>query len=343
MRAIAIASVALAVFGCGGGGGGGASSTPNTDTAGAGTGSAGALSDTQATFEDAALASNGGYFVAEAFLQFSGGAVYLSQLALPSISMPQSPRATGGPVQSTYTVSAALAPHLEPAFRDESDPNVGTAFIENGQIQFYSNKTAPVFKYEGANVISTTSPGSGVGGSVVAITSNVKVPLAGKFVDAPADFRGLFGSTTSWIIAAVTFDPGSAYYQQVRVRVGDFLLLSDADGNPATDPMSATPVAASTTLDAFSQAHLSNPGAGAIRTVKGARCWVATAPSDLASSPSYDTYCELGGNVYHGNLEPDGAQMGGYSYATGSLVKTPYQIRLNKAAADSIKRMIAGS
>ena len=64
----------------------------------------------------------------------------------------------------------------------------------------------------------------------------------------------------------------------------------------------------------------------------------------LSTSTQYRVYFELNGNVYTGALIKDGVVLGG-SYrasnpggatATDRLTFLPYQIRMNKAARDSI-------
>jgi hypothetical protein len=88
-------------------------------------------------------------------------------------------------------------------------------------------------------------------------------------------------------------------------------------------------------------------------TVGGVPVWVANAPRPIAatltSTVTYRIYFELNGNVYTGALTRDGAVVGGTYYVANPgapavedrLVFFPYQIRLNKAAHDSLKNALA--
>ena len=86
---------------------------------------------------------------------------------------------------------------------------------------------------------------------------------------------------------------------------------------------------------------------GVVGTVGGVPVWVATVArpqsSTLSSTPQYRTYFQLNGNVYSGALIKDGAVLGGYpvSNPAGATVADrltflPFQIRMNKAARDSV-------
>ena len=82
--------------------------------------------------------------------------------------------------------------------------------------------------------------------------------------------------------------------------------------------------------------------------IGGVPVWVAAAArpqsATLSTSTQYRVYFELNGNVYTGALIKDGVVLGGSYWvsnpggatATDRLTFLPYQIRMNKAARDSI-------
>jgi hypothetical protein len=93
---------------------------------------------------------------------------------------------------------------------------------------------------------------------------------------------------------------------------------------------------------------------GVTSTVGGIPVWVATAArplsdSKLSSTVEYRIYFERSGNVYTGSLIKDGALLGGTYYVStpgaasyaDRLTFFDYQIRLNKAAHDSLKAAMA--
>ena len=96
--------------------------------------------------------------------------------------------------------------------------------------------------------------------------------------------------------------------------------------------------------------HLSD---GVSTTVAGVPVWIADNPrplsATLSSTVQYRIYFQLGTNVYTGALIKDGAALGGSYWvsnpagatAEDRLTVLPYQIRLNKAARDSIAAAMA--
>ena len=87
---------------------------------------------------------------------------------------------------------------------------------------------------------------------------------------------------------------------------------------------------------------------GTLGTVGGVPVWVATAPRPvpriLSSTVQYRFYFQRNGNVYTGSLTKDGAVLGGSFWVYNPFGATteervtllPFNIRLNKAAHDSI-------
>ena len=82
--------------------------------------------------------------------------------------------------------------------------------------------------------------------------------------------------------------------------------------------------------------------------VGGIPVWVANAArprsSTLGSTPQYRVYFQLNGNVYTGSLIKDSAVLGGSYFVSNPAAATvadrltflPFQIRMNKAARDSV-------
>jgi hypothetical protein len=154
--------------------------------------------------------------------------------------------------------------------------------------------------------------------------------------DAPEEFKGVFGPYSSRFgSSTATFAPGSAYYQLTQ-EPGESLALTDYDSDPATQPMSATPAAWSTTVGTYEYSQ-GNPSGRTMKTINGALCWVSNSPD---SSGRYSADCEIGGNVYWASYTPAGTVAGSYDYI--SKKHLPYSIRFNKAAADSVDRMLSG-
>jgi hypothetical protein len=301
------------------------------------------LSPTQASFEELFLAANGGAVVPASWYQMRGGAWALAELELPTISVSPSPLNAQFPIGSTYRVAKPLLPVTLTSFRDDADPTRGTTFLYGGMISFAADASPPRFSYDGADVLTCIPATRGMGGSTLRTTAMVKVPLSGTFASAPAELRDLFANDPRFG-STLTFAPGSAYYRQTRVRVGDAVELLDADSNSATDPSSATPVAADTTIEAYFSGHSLELSTGQVRTVNGARCWIGPVDTSPGASPSsHVAYCEVAGNVYAARYQPDGADAGSTVPTGTAMAHSPYSIRLNQAAAESIATMLVST
>lgn len=348
----------LMLCACGGGG----SSAPATgDTSGSSTPAAAdtprgtpplQLSATQAMFDEAGLAANGGLFE----LYATGIPTLPLQMVLLSadeLSMPSSPASTPDGVQSTYTpINNFVASLPSDPFYDDSDPNLGLTYLQAGQLHFVQAGAAPKVVYSGSDVILEYAMTGSSTPLRERITQIAKLPLIGHLADAPDDFKLLYAFDPAHVDAAATFGSGAAYYRMTTVRSGSAVQLFDSDFDSATDPRSATPLQAGT-IEQYATAFPNSLklNLGTIQTVEGARCWVETAADTAANgaqtfrfvSPSFTVYCEVGGNVYRGLLQPDGAQVRSaylQSDAVNPFLPIPYVVRMNKAAIDSMKRIL---
>lgn len=338
LKAVLAIAAACALVACGGGG------------------SSVTLSQTQQLFLENALASNGGIYSLNANWVTTGISTTLSAAQVSKIEITQSPAGVANGVTGVATDGIQLISTLPtPAGSLATNPNVGTAFIDNGQIYFFAATTPPKYTFVGNDVvIEQTAPGGQIGFKGL-VTGYAKVPLTGTLSSAPADMIAFLRPLNAYINPNATFLPGAAYYQRVSTRIGDQLILRDGDNNVSTNPQSATPVALSSTIEQFAVAQPTQLtlSLGAIRTVKGVRCWVnnssggpnATGGGSFspATVPGYSTFCEAGGNVYAGTLNPDGAQSG-TNYPSGiaspQVNRLSYQPRFNKAAYDSLKAAV---
>jgi hypothetical protein len=314
-------------------------------------------SETQRNFEDAVLTSKGGgeHRVAFGFGPGASGspAVLLSAIVY-KMELAGSPAESGTPTTATVASYDLVTAVPAPARSNPADDRVGTAFIDAGQIRFYGSGSQPRVGYAGDDVIVEFTAPTGEVGSRVRISSYGKVPLTGRFVDAPAEFIEMNNLLNAQIRKPdATFAAGAAYYVRRSTLVGDHVVLTDADFDFTTDPKSATPLFTGTIEQyAASAPTLLELARGSIRTVKGARCWVNTTPGapdgpqgtslSNATTTVYGAFCEVNGKLYQAQLQADGGELGTIYPAAGasfSLQRKPFVMRFNKAAVDSLKAM----
>jgi hypothetical protein len=183
------------------------------------------------------------------------------------------------------------------------------------------------------------------------------VPLTGALSTTPAELAhwlNSFFSNPAVLNTTALYAAGAGYLKFNAVNNGDRYNAFDCAA--ATTDANITPCATATTLDAALTAGLvSNSDAktyhladGTTTTVGGVPVWVATAvrplSATLTSTVQYRIYFQLGANVYTGALIRNGAAIGGSYWvsnpagttAQDRLTFLPYQVRLNKAARDSL-------
>lgn len=193
-----------------------------------------------------------------------------------------------------------------------------------------------------------------------AIRSNFEtVALSGPLTSAPQDFLRFYDpilNNPNVTATGATFLPGAKYTKFTKTNLGDRYNAFDCKGATTTANISACATNTSLTT-ALSNGLISNSDGktyrladGTVNTVGGVQVWVATAPRPKSATLSfydeYRIYFQLGSNVYTGSLIKDGAVMGGSYYVPNPnstatsvgdfITPLPYDIRLNKAAHDSI-------
>jgi len=188
------------------------------------------------------------------------------------------------------------------------------------------------------------------------------VPLTGLLAGSTDDFahyHNSFFSNPAILNPAATYLPGAAYVKYTATVKGDRYAAFDCAG--ATTDANITPCRTGVTLAAAMTAGISSASDGmtymladgAVTTVGGVPVWIATATrpvaATLSSTPQYRAYFELNGNVYAAVLVKDGAVLGG-SYCvsnpggatpTERLTFLPFNLRMNKAARDSVAAAMA--
>jgi hypothetical protein len=188
-------------------------------------------------------------------------------------------------------------------------------------------------------------------------TNFTTVALSGVMAgstDDVAHFHNSFFTNPAILKPAATWLPGAAYIKYFAVMNGDrysafdcFAATTDANISPcvAGTTLTAALTAGITSVSDATTYHLAD---GGVSSVGGVSVWVATAARPvtavLSLTPQYRVYFELNGNVYTGALLRDGSAYTTSYYVsnpagatvTDRLTFLPFQIRLNKAARDSI-------
>ena len=311
------------------------------------------LSADQQAYEDLILAPGGGSHLLHWNLNFSGPQVSGTNYASSDFSVMAASPLTAGPQASTQTQPVNLSSTLALL------TGTPTRILKNGAILVVPvNGSINVASYTGSSVKIDSLADDGATVAFTQVRSDYStVPLSGAVVAAPADlahWHNSFWSNTAILNPAVSFASGAAYVKYTAVNQGDRFTVFDCIG--ATTGANVTPCASSTTLDAALTAGLlSNSDGktyhqadGTTSTVGGVPIFVATVArpisATLSSTVQYRIYFELNGNVYTGALTKDGQILGGSYWVstpgapsvTDRLTFLPFQIRMNKAARDSI-------
>jgi hypothetical protein len=188
------------------------------------------------------------------------------------------------------------------------------------------------------------------------------VPLSGALGSTPselAQWLNSFFANPAVLNGGAAYASGAGYLKFNAVSKGDRYDAFDCAA--ITTDANISPCVRSTSLEAAladgivsgSDERTYRLADGAITMVSGVPVWVASSArpvsATLSSTVQYRTYFQLNGNVYTGALIKDGATLGGsywVSNRSGATVEErltflPYQIRLNKAARDSIAGAMA--
>ncbi|HEY4081914.1 MAG TPA: immunoglobulin domain-containing protein [Burkholderiaceae bacterium] len=183
------------------------------------------------------------------------------------------------------------------------------------------------------------------------------VALSGTIGSTPLEMAHWYNSlfaNTGLLNSTAAYASGSAYIRYDAVNKGDRYTAFDChttttDANiSACSTATTLQVALTTGITSNSDGTTYHLADGTVSTAEGVSVWVATAPRPISatqsSAPEYRIYFQLNGNVYTGSLIKDGVKLGGSYWVSTPLGVTvqdqittlDYQIRLNKAARDSI-------
>lgn len=310
------------------------------------------LSANQAAFEEFLLAPGSGSYLLHWYLSYAGVQASLVNAYSDFTTLPLSPL-TNGPQTSTqsdpFNISKTLRnPTLLPA-----------RVLKGGKILVVpSYGLVNRASYVGDNVQIDALAEDKSTVAYSAIRSNYEtVSLTGTIASTPADFARfhdpLFGNAKV-LDATASYADGAKYIKFTKTNLGDRYNAGDCGAGTTTANVS--PCRTGTTLSAtMTSGQRSNSDGvtyyladGTVRTVDGVPIWVANKPRPKSATMSYTEefriYFELNGNVYTGSLIKDGTVLGGGYYVSNPsatvlvdrLTFLPYDIRLNKAAHDSI-------
>lgn len=306
------------------------------------------LSADQAIFENLILSPSSSYALNWSLPNSGTPISGTHYLATSHATLAASPL-TNGTQKNTNTAYASLASTIGlPA-------NFGvTRYLRNGQIIAASTPAISAATYSGTSIKIDSLAADGATVLKSGLRSSFSsVPLSGLVNAAPTDvahwYNALFFNP-ALLSTTAQWGTNAGYIKYTETNVGDSYEVLDF--TTTTYDASPSPVATGTTIAALMTAGgivssadsttytLSN---GSVSTINGVTTYVATAVRPNQTTAKYHTFYELGGNVYSGQLIKDGTVLGGSSYretVSGTTVTNyslNFQIRLNKAANDSIQ------
>lgn len=193
-------------------------------------------------------------------------------------------------------------------------------------------------------------------------TDFTTVPLTGLMAGSTDDFahfHNSFFSNPQILRSTSAYLPGASYLKYTAHVMGDRYAAFDCAA--ATTGVNITPCQTGTTLTTALTAGITSSSDattytladGVVTAVGGLPVWVATAPRPvsavLSTVPQYRIYFQMNGNVYTGSLLKNGSVYATSYYvsnpagatATDRLTFLPFQIRMNKAARDSVAAAMA--
>jgi hypothetical protein len=264
---------------------------------------------------------------------------------------------------STGTLSASPVngPQVETPVNTSLDSNLSvpagspTRVLQNGKILLLAAQAQRRITYVGNAIHVDYLADDGQTALTSSLFYNyVSTGLSGLMDNSPGQLLAAV-PIADWIkfnnfSANAQWQSGAAYVVKQGNRASDTYIVNDCNNvanTVYTTSTTPTPCKTGTTLDNFFPVSLlgSYPnypyetdfvGDGTISTIQGIRMWIANSPLPLELSPvlAYRTYFELGGNVYLGMLQKNGAPYN-YSQADGTIVN--YLVTLNQAAVASIQ------
>ena len=312
-----------------------------------------ALSTNQQIYENLILAPNAGSFLLHWNLNFSGPEISGTNYAFSDSAVLLASPLTNGPQTAQQSAPQNLTSTL--ALRAEGP----TRILKNGVVLVVPGaQNSSIASYVGSDVRVDSLASDHVTVAFTQIRSDYSfTALTGAVTSSPADFAHWFNSFFSnpaILNTASTYTSGAGYVKYTATNKGDRYNVFDC--TTATTDANITPCVSATSLaNALTVGLRSNSDAttyhladGAVSTVGGIPVWVATAPrpqsATLSTTVQNRIYFELNGNVYTGALVKDGVVLGGSNYVSNPagltvvdrLTFLPYQVRLNKAAKDSL-------
>jgi hypothetical protein len=228
--------------------------------------------------------------------------------------------------------------------------------LRKGAIIFL--KTSYRVSYVGSDVrVESISDEDGTVAATEIRSNYETVALTGSLGATPADFAHFhspFFSNPAILDLARVYIAGASYVKFTSTNKGDRYNVFDcfaANSVEAMRPCATGQTMNSLLINGFASASDATTYRledGAVRTIDGVPIWVANNPrpvsATLTSTVQYRIYFELNGNVYTGALIKDGAVLVGGSYVSNpngatvadQITLLPFDIRMNKAAADSV-------
>lgn len=308
------------------------------------------LSADQAAFESLFLSPNAAYEF-YFWLPITGvpqnGTNYFEE---QSISISASPL-TNGTQQLNVSSLTSIANTLSVVTPEKA------RYLVNGQI--YAGSIENI-SYQGTGVRYDIREMDDITTVYSALRSNFSVvPLTGTVVSSPtylAHALTLLFYNPSLLNPSATWGTGAAYMKFTATIIGD--IYEVIDWNTITTGNTPSPVATNSTIAALMTAGgivssldgvTYNMTNGNVSVINWINTYVATNPILNETGTRYRTFYELNGNVYAGVLLKDGTVVGGMPFyvaapGTPSGYTVDYsatnQIRLNKAAIDSLKSAV---
>jgi len=345
-----LAALATVISACGGGGssqGAGPSDPPATAK----------LSADQQAYENLSLAPASGSYQVLWNLNYSGPEVSGTNYAESTYAAMSASPLTNGPQTIRQAALANMASTL--------------ALVAPAPARVLKNGVVLVSPVIGSSKVSYVGSGVQVDrladdNSTVAYSgirsSFTTVALSGAMTSTPADFaqfHNSFFSNPAILKPASTWGAGASYIKYTETAAGDRYNVFDC-GATTTDA-NVSPCVTSSTVAAVLTSGIASASDGttyhladgAVSTVGGVKMWIANAPrpqsATLSTTVQYRTYFELNGNVYTGTFIKDGTTIGGSYYVSNPsgatvmdrLTLLPFQIRMNKAARDSLTAAMA--
>jgi hypothetical protein len=316
------------------------------------------LSPNQQAFEGLTVGPSTGSFLLRWNLNYSGPEVSGTNYAYSRFSVVANSPLTLGPQTAQLS-----APHNLTSSLALVTPTP-ERFLKNGAILVVPVLgESDVVTYVGSDVKIDTLASDNTTVVYTQLRSDYSVnALSGPLANSPADFAhwyNSFFSNPAILSPGASYAAGASYLKYTATNKGDRYSVFDCAA--ATTTANVSPCLSSTTLTDALTAGISSASDGrtyhladgSTGSVAGVPVWVATAArpqsATLSTTVEYRIYFELNGNVYTGSLVRDGTVLGGNYYVSNPggatvldrLTFLPYQLRMNKAAHDSISAALA--